>query len=222
MENTKIEKRILFAFKLGEKKHMESLINDGIVFMNSVQHFRDSAQNGRRDSFEGASVVKDGFPVEYRDNIDKEKVFCMWHINNFTEPTGNGVSVDYYSGSMCEITVDTREYIDEFAGGDSNNLRVVAIHNMKEFHKRLREAFRRNNISRYDMGEIEYYDPNERSIINVNKYMKPDNLQHQNEIRYYAYSSNSEPLIIKIGNMSDIATIQKVCEIKIQLPYTIE
>jgi hypothetical protein len=190
--------------------------------MNSVLHFRDSAKNGRRDPFEGASVVNNGVPVEYRDNIDMEKVFCMWHINNFTEPTGNGVTVDYYSGSMCEITVDTRKYVDEFAGGDSDNLRVVAIHNMKEFHKRLREAFRRNNISRYDMGEIKYYDPNESSIINVDKYMKPENLRHQNEIRYYAYSSDSKPLKIKIGNMSDIAIIKEVCEIKIQLPYTIE
>ena len=222
MGNTQIEKRVLFAFKLGEKEYMESLINDGIVYMNSVLHFRDSASDGRKDPFEGVSVVKNGVPVEYRDNIDKEKVFCMWHINNFTEPMGNGVSVDYYSDSMCEITVDTREYVNEFAGGNSDNLRVVAIHNMKEFHKRLREAFRRNSISRYDMGEIKYYNPNESSVINVSKYMKPDTLRHQNEIRYYAYSSDSKPLKIKIGNMSDIAIIQKVCEIKIQLPYSVE
>lgn len=222
MKDDVFEKRILFAFKLGEKKYMESLINDGVIYMNSVLHFRDSAQDGRKDPFEGASIVKNGVPVEYRDNIDKEKVFCMWHINNFTEPMGNGVSVDYRSASMCDITVDTREYVNEFAGGNSDNLRVVAIHNMKEFHKRLREAFRRNSISRYDMGEIKYFNPNESSVINVSKYMKPDTLRHQNEIRYYAYSSDSKPLTIKIGNMSDIAIIQKVCEIKIKLPYTFE
>ncbi len=222
MGNTQIERRVLFAFKLGEKEYMESLINDGVVYMNSVLHFRDSAQDGRKDSFEGASIVKNGVPVEYRDNIDKEKVFCMWHINNFTEPMGNGVSVDYRSDSMCEITVDTREYVNEFAGGNSDNLRVVAIHNMKEFHKRLREAFRRNNINRYDMGEINYYNPNKSPVISVSKYMKPDTLRHQNEIRYYAYNDNDKPLQISIGNMNDIATIQKVCQIKIQLPYTIE
>ena len=201
---------------------MESFINDGVVYMNSVLYFRERAQKGRKDPFEGASIVKNGVPVEYRDNIDKEKVFCMWHINNFTEPMGNGVSVDYRSDSMCEITVDTREYVNEFAGGNSDNLRVVAIHNMKEFHKRLREAFRRNNINRYDMGEINYYNPNKTPVISVSKYMKPDTLRHQNEIRYYAYNDNDKPLQISIGNMNDIATIQKVCQIKIQLPYTIE
>lgn len=222
MKDEVFEKRILFAFKLGEKKFMESLINDGVIYMNSVLHFRDSASDGRKDPFEGASVVKNGVPVEYRDNIDKEKVFCMWHINNFTEPMGNGVSVDYRSDSMCEITVDTREYVNEFAGGNSDNLRVVAIHNMKEFHKRLREAFRRNNINRYDMGEINYYNHNKSPVISVSKYMKPDTLRHQNEIRYYAYNDSDKPLQISIGNMNDIATIQKVCQIKIQLPYTIE
>lgn len=221
MENNKFEKRILMAFKLGEKKHMESMIDDGVIYMNSVLYFRDFAQDGRIDTYEGASVVKNGVPVEYRADIDKEKVFCMWHINNFTEPIGKGVNVNYYSDTMCEITVDTREYIDEFAGGYMDNLRVVAICNMKEFHRRLKEAFVKNNISHFGMGEINYYDINEKPIIKVNKYMKPDALRHQNEIRYYAYSAKNEPLQIKIGNMCDIATIQKVCQIKIQLPYTI-
>lgn len=222
MGNTQIERRVLFAFKLGEKEYMESFINDGVVYMNSVLYFRERAQKGRKDPFEGASIVKNGVPVEYRDNIDKEKVFCMWHINNFTEPMGNGVHVNYISESMCEITVDMREYIDEFANGNKDDLRVVAILNMKEFHKRLREAFRRNSICRYDMGEIKYFDPKASPIINVNKYMKPNTLRHQNEIRYYAYNSDNKPLIIKIGNMSDIATIKKVRQIRIQLPYTIE
>lgn len=221
MDNPNFEKRVLLAFKLGEKKFMETLFDEGLIYMNSVLYFRDNACNGRKDQFEGASVVKNGEPIEYRANLDKEKAFCMWHINNFTEPCGEGVSVNYYSDTMCEITIDTREYIDEFAGGDIDNLRVVAIHNMKEFHRRLREAFIKYNISHYDVSDIKYYDINESPIIEVNKYMKPDTLRHQNEIRYYAYGADDKPLQITIGNMSDIATIQQVCQIKIQLPYTI-
>ena len=84
MEDNNFEKRVLIAFRLGEFKHLEPFINEGLVYMNSVKFFRDLAQQGRGDIYEGAKVIIDGKPVEYRSGIEKEKVFCMWHLNNFS------------------------------------------------------------------------------------------------------------------------------------------
>lgn len=222
MENNKSEKRILFAFKLGKKDFMESFFNEGLIFMNSVAYFKNLSKKGQGDKYEGAELIRMGLPVKYRDNIEKEKVYCMWHINNFTEPMGSGVRVNYYSDTMCEMSIDTRLYVDEFADGDFEALRVVAIHNLKEFHARLINAYHRNKIKHYDMGEIRYYNSDETTNIKVDKYMKPNAFKHQNEIRYYVEDTNNVPLCLKIGNISDIASIHKVCLIKIKIPYYIE
>lgn len=221
METNNFEKRVLFAFKLGKTKYLEPLINDGLIYMNSVKYFRDLAKIGQGDPFEGAKVIIDGKPVEFRDGIDKEKVFCMWHINNYTEPQGKGVMVDYCSDKMCEISIDTRDYVDEFADGCIDDLSVVVFLNMKEFHRRLRMALQNNNIYHYDVGVIKYYSTNEKHRIEVDNYMKPYTLIHQNEIRYYVYDNNSNPLQLKIGGMGDIAKIFKVGLIKVQVPYEI-
>ena len=220
MDNNKFEKRILFAFKLGKKDFMESFFIEGLIYMNSVAYFKNLSKKGQGDKYEGAELIRKGLPVKYRDNIEKEKVFCMWHINNFTEPMGSGVQVNYYSDTMCEMSIDTRLYVDEFADGDYEDLRVVAIHNLKEFHSRLRNAYYRNNIKQYDMGEIRYYNLDKTTNITVDKYMKPNAFKHQNEIRYYVEDTNNAPLLVKIGSISDIASIHKVCLIKIKLPYS--
>ncbi len=219
MDNNKFEKRILFAFKLGRKDYMESLFNEGLIYMNSVAFFRDLAKKGQGDKYEGAELIRAGQPIKYRNNIEKEKVYCMWHINNFTEPMGSGVYANYYSDTMCEMSIDTRSYVDEFADGCFEDLRVVAIHNLKEFHSRLRSAIHRNNIEHYEMGEIQYYNLDETTNITVGRYMKPNAFKHQNEIRYYVEDTNNDPLSLKIGNISDIASIHKVCLIRVNVPY---
>lgn len=219
MDSNKFEKRILFAFKLGKNDYMESLFNEGLIYMNSVAFFRDLAKKGQGDKYEGAELIRAGQPIKYRNNIEKEKVYCMWHINNFTEPMGNGVHVNYYSDTMCEMSIDTRLYVDEFADGDFEDMRVVAIHNLKEFHSRLKNAFHRNKITHYDMGEIKYYNLDETTNITVGRYMKPNAFKHQNEIRYYVEDTNNDPLSLKIGNISDIASIHKVCLIRVNVPY---
>ena len=220
MEGIDCEKRVLLAFKLGKTKYLEPLISNGLIYMNSVKHFRDLAKTGQGDPYEGAKIIIDGKPVEYRDGIDKEKVFCMWHINNFTEPQGKGVTVDYYSDTMCEISIDTRKYVDDFADGCMDDLSVVVFYNMKEFHRRLKLALQRNNFQHYDMGVMNYYNVNEKPRIEVDKYMKPDHLIHQNEIRYYVYDNNSNPLRLTLGDLNDIAKISKVGLFKVKLPYS--
>ena len=76
--------------------------------MNSVAFFRDLAKKGQGDKYEGAELIRAGQPIKYRNNIEKEKVYCMWHINNFTEPMGSGVYANYFLTpcAKCLLTQD--------------------------------------------------------------------------------------------------------------------
>ena len=68
------------------------------------------------------------------------------------------------------------------------------------------------------MGEIRFYNIDETTNITVDKYMKPNAFKHQNEIRYYVEDTNNAPLLVKIGSISAVASIHKVCMINIKLP----
>jgi len=70
------------------------------------------------------------------------------------------------------------------------------------------------------MGEIRFYNIDETTNITVDKYMKPNAFKHQNEIRYYVEDTNNAPLLVKIGSISAVASIHKVCMINIKLPYS--
>lgn len=220
MDNTALDKQVFVAFKLGETKYMESLFKKGLIYMNSVQYFRDSLYKGQGDNFEGAKIVRNGKPVEYRNTIPFEKIYCLWHINNISLPQGKGVSFEKLNEDTCEITINTMEYI-EFSHGKPEDLSVVVIHNLKEFHNRLRNKLNEKYKGKFCSNAVNYYDPDEKNEIFPDVFMKPKTLQYQNELRYLVIDDRKEPLQIEIGNMEDIAKLFPICEIKIKLNYSI-
>lgn len=220
MDNTALDKQVFVAFKLGETKYMESLFREGLIYMNSVKYFRDSLYDGQGDKYEGAKIVRNGKPIEYRDTISFEKIFCLWHINNISLPQGKGVSLELLNEDTCEVTIDTKEYI-EFSHGKPEDLSIVVIHNLKEFHNRLRSNLNKKYKGCYCSNAVNYYDPYGKNEIFPDVFMKPNTLQYQNELRYLVMDDREEPLQIKIGNMEDIAKLFPVSEIKIKLNYNI-
>ena len=218
VENDAIEKQVLIAFKLGKTEFMESFHKRGLIYMNSVEYFRDLPNLGQGDIFEGAKIVRNGKPLEYRDTIAFEKVFCMWHINNFSLPQGKGVSLKPLSDSICEVTIDTMEYV-EFSQGKPEELSVVIVHNLKEFHNRLRNKLNENYTGKYYSNAVSYYNPLEKSEVFPNVFMKPETLQYQNELRYLVKDNKEGPLKIEIGSIEDIAVIHPVSVIQIKFDY---
>lgn len=213
-------KQVLVAFKLGETKYMESLFREGLIYMNSVKYFRDSLYDGQGDKYEGAKIVRNGKPIEYRDTIPFEKIFCLWHINNISLPQGKGVSLELLNEDTCEVTIDTMEFT-EFSHGIPEDLSVVIIHNLKEFHNRLRDKLNEKFRGKYCSNPVKYYDPYEENEMLLDAFMKPKTLQYQNELRYLVMDDREEPLQIEIGNMEDIAKLFPISEIKIKLNYNI-
>ena len=68
--------------KIGKKDHMQLLLNEGEVYMNSTEFFRTNKNEEIGDEYEGAMCIKNGKVGESRENLDFEKLYCMWHINN--------------------------------------------------------------------------------------------------------------------------------------------
>lgn len=193
-----------FLIKIGEKEHMNQFLNEGIVYMNSVSFFRNCLNREQGDIFEGAEIVKDGKVISLRKNYTFEKIFCMWHLNNL-DPIKNAKSIQE-KDDEAEAIFDFRDY-NGFSN-DINNSCMVVIHNVLEFHNRLRSAFENNGYKgRYKSSHITYYDPFIKQEQRVDVFNKPLSYQNQNEIRYCVMDNNDKPLIIKLGDISDIAKL---------------
>lgn len=202
MEN-KTDVKAYFLMKIGKKEHMEQFLNNGVVYMNSVSFFRDCTNNEQGDFFEGAQKIKNGKVISWRRSFSFEKIFCMWHLNNIS-PLNTAESIIRNNYNEIKASYDLRKY-GGFAD-DKNVLRVVIIHNVKEFHNRLRDRLDAMGFhGKYASSHVSYYDPFVSNDIEVNAFMKPCNFSKQNEIRYWVFDNNEKPLIVELGDISDIA-----------------
>jgi hypothetical protein len=99
-----IQAKCYILIKLGPKEYMERLLNYGEVYMNSVSYYKNNKNPEIGDIFEGAEVVQGGKIVKDRDEFEKEKLYCMWHLNDQgTNSTGNleYISAHFINSCFC-------------------------------------------------------------------------------------------------------------------------
>lgn len=194
-----------FLMKIGRREYMEQFLNKGIVYMNSVSFFRNCTNQEQRDYFEGSKSVKGGKVLSWRENFSFEKIYCMWHLNSIA-PFNTAESITRDNDNEIKASYDLRKYVG--FDDDINVLRVVLIHNVKEFHNRLRKRLDVMGFQgKYVSSHVSYYNPYANEEIEVNAFMKPCTFCTQNEIRYLVFDNNDRPLIIELGNISDIAKL---------------
>lgn len=217
MEDKK-DTQAYYLIKIGLEEHMNQFHKKGVVYMNSVAYFRDCSNSEQGDSFEGAQIVKDGKVVSLRENYSFEKIFCMWHLNS-SDPMKSAKSVTE-NNDKAEALYDFRDY----AGFSDNidNLRMVVIQNIKEFHNRFRRSLNaKGYYGKYSYSHVTYYNPYEKKEIEVDAFMKPITFEKQNEIRYWVLDNNEKPLVVELGDISDIAKIFPLNSI-VKVKYNIE
>lgn len=207
-----------FLIKIGKEEFMNRLLNEGLIYMNSVSYFRNNNNPEQGDALEGALIIQNGVEIRSRESFEKEKIYCMWHLNDLN-PT-KGALVEFISDSEVKLSFDFRKYLN--FGIPKDNLKMVIITNVVEFHKRVRKALNKMGYKgRYYSKNIEYFNPNSSEPIYVNAFMKPDTYSEQNEIRYLVYDIDEKPLKFKIGNLNDIASIFSLkCKIDAVFNYT--
>ena len=208
----------LFVMKFGKKEYMQKLIDEGLVFFNCTDYFRKSTINEQGDPFEGAGIVDRGKIISYRNTMLNEKLFCLWHLNDEDTPLVD--SMQEIDGDLWELTFDTyKKELLELVNTDVKDFHIVFIQNHKEFNNRLRKELDKHYKGRYWSNKVSYYDANTADYLPISPFMKTMKYRSQSELRYIVLDdeiNSSKPLEIRIGNMSDIAKIFPMSQVKMQ------
>ena len=203
--------------KIGRKEHMERLLKNGEVYMNSTKFFRDYENSEIGDTYEGALYIKDGRVSEYRDNLNSEKLFCLWHYNNLVPLNESIIHSEQYDDitGKARIGIDLRKLCGFTPGEDPY---MVVIKSPEEFEKRFRKACKRAKAEYRESNIVWYY--NEFSVnpnIRLSPFFKREKYIKQHEFRFLAIKNTATPLILKLGSLEDIADIYNVNEMKLTL-----
>lgn len=207
--------KAIAMFKIGRKEHMCRLLHEGLLYMNCVDYFRNSTNIDQGDAFEGAEIVDRGRIVSYRSTILQEKVFCLWHVNDRDSPCVD--KCERRDDGSWELTIETKKFIG-LTNGSLEGSAIVVIRDMKEFNQRLKKVLDERFPRRYWSNAVQYYDPEEAHFLPVNAFMKPSQYQEQNELRYLVLDdiyNLGKPLEIRIGDITDIAAMFPMSQIKI-------
>lgn len=207
--------KAIVVFKIGRREHMCRLLHEGLLYMNCVDYFRNSNNSDQGDEFEGAEIVDCGKVVSYRSTILQEKVFCLWHVNDRDSPCVD--KCEQRNDGLWELSIDTKKF-KGFTNGNLESSALVVIRNMKEFNQRLKKVLSERFPHRYWSNAVQYYDPNEAHFLPVNAFMKPSLYQKQNELRYLVLDdiyNLGKPLEIRIGDITDIAVMFPMSQIRI-------
>jgi len=221
-----MNKTIFFLAKVFDNESYADDFLQGNIFANRLSYFRkleEAESANRSDQHEGVvswhqpeqvnieingQLITDlAGPVSVKMNWhDHLNVFCIYaaHSGDF-----EGVSEDNIESFKKQLEIpDECLKLGEYA---------VFITNVSKFTERVQASVKDNNYG-LTASLVEYYDPETfhgtfsgtESI-----FRKRDEYQHQKEYRYVFHSDlqGDEPLILNIGNLSDIAVKCKVTDI---------
>ena len=190
--------------KLGQRDHMEQF-RKGLLYMNSLTYFRElESDSARADRYEGATHIfqpKDvvitlsapGFGDIVVDSKDlaaattlsmNSELYCnVYCLHAITAPV-NGT-----------LFPSKHEWF-----GDS----MVLVINTQEFLNRVVTAAKAQNLSGQSK-LVEYFD-DEAYTGKLNRFWKSSRFAHQREYRIAIDSPGKDPLILEIGDLTDITS----------------
>jgi hypothetical protein len=136
---------------------MEDMVSNGTLFMNTLKYFQANQQEDkpmRFDKYEGVDeIYNTGFLGFSSGDDDKNISFPI-----FTEPVQFTYKRNYFINLYCLYAVgeiDGKMNVDSkcFQFGDT----AVIIYNLKEFYRRIENAFEINSLRRRH-GFVTYID----------------------------------------------------------------
>lgn len=189
--------------KVGKKEYMERLFHQGEIYLNSTLYFMEHTDPRIGDIFEGTEIVENGKILKYRNELDKEKLFCMWHIDS-----KNPINDKYVHNLInnpdgtTDVELDLRS-MQSMHGDDST---IILIYNVQEFNKRFENACKKANVDFIEKRIVHYYDEYSKTRVNkITPFMKRSGYNDQQEVRYLVKTNSSRPLVLYLGDLSDIS-----------------
>jgi hypothetical protein len=225
---------ILGVLKVFEKRDYAVAFTRGQLYMNALAHFRgyeDTSGEQRGDPYEGVSGIlqpsrlggiKVGdveIPPEefagplliHRSEVEMWNVFCMYSLN--TGGLGDGVS----RKTLEEVNGKLQLHEKCYGFGEH----VVVVTNFVQFRDKVVAAITKSGMGGA-MTLVRYYDDETFHGLfepNLVPFQKRKQYAHQREFRVVVHREQkvSTPLILEIGDISDITILTTTRELKSEM-----
>lgn len=190
--------------KVGERQFMERLFQEGEIYMQTLEHYRNielkdkGLSDGRGDEYEGIDAINQvnqvslgdkSYDVKFQLRINfprgcKGIVYSMFGV--FDKSWMNGTFVLPESmkkmGDCMVVVTDPMVFLDRCASA------INKAGGQLQFH----------SVSYYNEEEGDYF---------LNPWLKRKQFSTQSEYRLFVPCMNKKPLILHIGSLADIAEL---------------
>lgn len=210
-----MEHTIMLFLKFGSEKNILDLYENGTIYMNTIQYFRQIEDKELRgDKYEGVSRIINSLPGTFKiPGIDREFKYLKAHIREIhKEITGNIYSLYAVSSKGFPNPLDFKV--------DEKNMRFgthcLMIKDLPYFFDKIENELKRNRC-KFFHDFVDYYDRNEVNR-RITLFEKPLEFEYQKEFRFYVENDIIEPIKIQIGslkNYSEIFRIEDLLELKL-------
>lgn len=195
-------------FKIGEKKYMERLVNEGMLYLNTVQWFRRCEKKMMGDPNEAADLIMQ-FPninLKKQGEPDTKGHLTLTALSDV--PKGNIYSLHAIKRSDLEPLVPEDNTpiklplnTKSFTGGDT----IVFIWDMTDFIRRVEKALLLQGLE-CECHPVNYYDPM-KAHDKLTPFDKDKYFKDQGEIRIFVPYKKDQPIELFVGSLLDITTM---------------
>jgi len=199
--------KYLALIRITDLQYAEKLVNEGEVFMNSINSWANLYDNiGRGDQFEGADKVEPIRKIVFGGSNNLSKLLNKGTLTRGIYCTQPQININSFCmTSILESDIGKEKYFDDRLKqfGDS----FVLIRYVNTFTSLIKEQLNKEkSITKHNWDKVQYYDEF-KSNFDLTPFHKRKSLAWQKEVRYIARNENDGPITIKIGNISKIADI---------------
>jgi hypothetical protein len=194
----------MLLLKLGQREHMEQF-RKGLLYMNTRKYFRDlESDPARADRYEGVSYI---FQPEDATITLSTLGFgeIVIESKDLAAPTTISMKSELCCNLFClySITAPSKGTLfpsEHIWFGDS----MVLVLDTQEFLNRIVVAAKAQNLTGKGK-QVEYFNP-ETHTGKLDRFKKPNRFAHQREYRIAFESPGTDPLVLDIGDITDITS----------------
>ena len=203
-----LTKTLYFLIKIGKKEHIELLRDNGLLYLNTIQYFKDIEEQHRGDKNECLSGIEQ---FDWMKIIIGEKEFHLQKASpikglNNTQIRFNDPDLKGNIYSMIAVSSDTDA--NNLAGNCQNKSlgdTFLVITNVVAFFNRIGKQL--NDMGyKYKFEFVTYYDPSTHHG-ELSVFHKEISYKHQSEFRIFVENASNEPLSLNIGSIADISVL---------------
>jgi len=209
---------IKMFLKFGEYQNIKDLYENGTIYLNTIQYFRDIEDKELRgDSYEGASEIINSLPGTFKiPGIEREFNYQKMHIKKAYETIlGNIYSLYCVSShgfpNPLDFEVDKRNF--------RFGTHCLMIKDNAYFFDKIKSELTKQDY-KYSHGFIDYYDKQKTTNLKLSLFQKPNEFEYQKEFRFYVENDKLKPIKIQIGsleNYAEIYTAETMSELKLEM-----